>query len=81
MHIAGIALMVLAIAVFAASRLLGMGELYILRGTSLQVRFSRPVSALDSNYAVFTVRVEWLLLAIFLVGFALFIANGVSAAA
>ena len=81
MHIAGIALMVLAIAAFAASRFLGVRELYVLRGASLQVRLSRPVSSLDTNCAVFSVRVQWVLLAAFLVGLALFLANGASVAA
>ena len=81
MQIAGIALMVLVIAGFAVCRLLGVRELYVLRGASLQVRLSRPVSALDTNYTVITVRVQWILLAAFLVGLVVFLANGASVAA
>jgi hypothetical protein len=68
----GALIMVLAVIAYIGCRIAGVHVLYVLRGASLQVRFSRPAAALDSNYAVLAVRLLWLWLAAFLVGFVLF---------
>jgi len=49
MHIAGALIMVLAVIAYIGCRIAGVRELYVLRGASLQVRFSRPAAALDST--------------------------------
>jgi hypothetical protein len=81
MHMVGTVTMVLAIVGYIACRIAGVRELYVLRGASLQVTFSRPAAALDSNYAVLTVRLVWLWLAAFLAGLVLLLAAGVTNAA
>jgi hypothetical protein len=77
----GIVIMVLAVAAFIACRVMGVHEVRVLRGASVQVKFSRSASALDDNYAILTVRVRSVLLAAFLVGLVLFLITGGAIAA
>jgi hypothetical protein len=81
MYLVGALIMALAVVGYIGCRIAGVRELYVLRGASLQLTFSRPVSALDSNYAVFAVRLFWLWLAVFLVGLVLFVMTGAPNAA
>jgi hypothetical protein len=76
MHIVGVPIMVLAVAGYIGCRMAGVSALYVLRGASLQVTFSRPAGALDSNYAVLRVRLLWLWLAAFLVGLVILLVAG-----
>jgi hypothetical protein len=81
MHMVGAVIMVLAVVGYIVCRIAGVRELYVLRGASVQVTFSRPAATLDSNYAVLAVRLLWLWLAAFLVGFVLLLAAGAPNAA
>jgi hypothetical protein len=73
--------MVLAVLGYVGCRIAGVHELYLLRGPSLHVSFSRPAAALDANYAVLAVRLLWLWLAAFFVGLVLFLVAGAQHAA
>jgi hypothetical protein len=81
MYMVGDLITVLAVVAYIGCRLAGVRELYVLRAASLQVTFSRPAAALDSNYAVFAVRLLWLWAAVFLVGVVLLLAAGAPNAA
>jgi hypothetical protein len=81
MYMVGTVVMALAVVGYLGCRIAKIYELYVLRGASFQVTFSRPAAALDSNYAVIAVRLVWLWLAIFSVGFVLLLAAGAPYAA
>ena len=80
MYIVGAVIMILAGVGYVGCRFAGIRELYVLRGASLQVTFSRPAT-LDSNYAVLAVSLVWLWVAAFLVGLVLLLVAGAPNAA
>ena len=77
----GLLIMVSAALAYIGCRIAGVRNLYVLRGRTVRVTASLPATALDSNYAVLTVRLLWLWLAAFLVGFVVFVASRVADAA
>ena len=81
MYIVGAVIMILAVVGYIGCRIAGIRELYLLRGASLQITFSRPAATLDSNYAVLAVSLVWLWAAAFLLGLVLLLAAGAPNAA
>ena len=77
----GALIMIAAALAYIGCRIAGVRELYILRGRTVRVTSSLPEAGLDSNYAVLTVRVLWVWVAAFLVGFVVFIASRAAHAA
>ena len=75
MHELGLLIIVAAALAYIGCWIAGVHDLYVLRGRSLQVTFSRPPAELDSSYAVFTVRLLWLWVTAFFVGSVVFIAS------
>jgi hypothetical protein len=77
----GVLIMVTAALAYIGCRIAGVRDLYVLRGRTVRVTTSLPAAGLDSNYAVLTVRVLWLWVAAFLVGFVVSIASRIADAA